>query len=782
MSSCEDSVGIRAWANTLPGFTGILKQRYSDFMVNEIDASGQVVHLNNKLAPQDKPQSLWQPTTSTTAVEDHSTPIPRAPPTTPQASAPSNTTELNSEVAAAAAPAVCHPTLKPDFASAPNSNLHSNNIHVTKPTVGSTQANGIHPGSPHKSAEPTANPATDGSKTSSLWPDTRQGLAACEGQLEAFGKMCGLSNQQKLQDFLKLTFEYQEGVTKADASVPKRPSHILLDPIIDKAQRTAVHTFFKQGSPLPKLATTTVTNTGVSDYGGKPMSVIKVSYEGRGQKRKRDDAGGRGGREGRGAGRGGNGARGFERGGQWGREWPGGSKKYCRFALGKSNMDTQQCLGLLSSLMHCKPGVFATAGTKDKRAVTVQHVTAYKVAAERLAALNPKLYNFQVGNFEYTDQELHLGQLKGNQFQVILREVQGASREQLEVAAAALKAHGFINFYGLQRFGSGSVPTHRVGVALLQGQYEEAVRLIMQPRDGEREETAQARRLYLEQGDVKGALSQIQRHLTAERAILEGLSQHGKDGFQAALMRIPHGLRTMYVHAYQSYVWNAATSERCLKYGTDTVVEGDLVLLSGETSDAEAASGERSSARLAAVHAVTEEEARSKAYSIEDVVMPLPGSQVQYPVYRTSDGDEASTTAQDTESIYDRLAAADNINIKSGHTNSNQAFSIQALTGDYRRIVHKPQGLQWKVLEYADPDQPLALSELERLAGGKEPAFLQEGGTGRLLALQLSFQLPPSCYATMLIRELTKMATGTAFHKSLTQFVRHGAHGELEVV
>lgn len=51
-------------------------------------------------------------------------------------------------------------------------------------------------------------------------------------------------------------------------------------------------------------------------------------------------------------------------------------------------------------------------------------------------------------------------------------------------------------------------------------------------------------------------------------------------------MRIPHGLRTMYVHAYQSYLWNAATSERCLKYGTDRVVEGDLVLQSGETSDA----------------------------------------------------------------------------------------------------------------------------------------------------------------------------------------------------
>lgn len=82
-----------------------------------------------------------------------------------------------------------------------------------------------------------------------------------------------------------------------------------------------------------------MTNTGVSDYGGQPMSVIKVSYEGRGQKRKRDDSRGRQGpARGRGGGRGSDGGRGPERGGK---EWPGGAKKYCRFALGKSNMDTQ---------------------------------------------------------------------------------------------------------------------------------------------------------------------------------------------------------------------------------------------------------------------------------------------------------------------------------------------------------------------------------------------------------------------------------------------------------
>lgn len=37
----------------------------------------------------------------------------------------------------------------------------------------------------------------------------------------------------------------------------------------------------------------------------------------------------------------------------------------------------------------------------------------------------------------------------------------------------------------------------------------------------------------------------------------------------------------------------------------------------------------------------------------------------------------------------------------------------------------KPQGLTWKLLEYSNPDEPLALSELEKLSGSKEPAALQ---------------------------------------------------------
>lgn len=36
-----------------------------------------------------------------------------------------------------------------------------------------------------------------------------------------------------------------------------------------------------------------------------------------------------------------------------------------------------------------------------------------------------------------------------------------------------------------QRFGSGSVPTHRIGAALLRGEWKCAVDLILDPRDGD---------------------------------------------------------------------------------------------------------------------------------------------------------------------------------------------------------------------------------------------------------------------------------------------------------
>lgn len=63
------------------------------------------------------------------------------------------------------------------------------------------------------------------------------------------------------------------------------------------------------------------------------------------------------------------------------------------------------------------------AGTKDKRAITVQNVTAYHARAENLAraqeALNRK--GIYVANFKYVKNALSLGDLSGNRFGIVLR-------------------------------------------------------------------------------------------------------------------------------------------------------------------------------------------------------------------------------------------------------------------------------------------------------------------------------------------------------------------------
>ncbi len=80
--------------------------------------------------------------------------------------------------------------------------------------------------------------------------------------------------------------------------------------------------------------------------------------------------------------------------------WPRERGSYCRFVLHKTNTDTMEAVSVLSRLLKIKSSCFHFAGTKDKRAVTSQLVTAFKVTAQKLQALNTKLRNMKIGNYE----------------------------------------------------------------------------------------------------------------------------------------------------------------------------------------------------------------------------------------------------------------------------------------------------------------------------------------------------------------------------------------------
>ena len=51
--SSEEELGICEFISEGQGFSGLIKERFSDFNVYEIDKSGQVVHLDNRKIPAD---------------------------------------------------------------------------------------------------------------------------------------------------------------------------------------------------------------------------------------------------------------------------------------------------------------------------------------------------------------------------------------------------------------------------------------------------------------------------------------------------------------------------------------------------------------------------------------------------------------------------------------------------------------------------------------------------------------------------------------------------------
>ncbi|KAG8055229.1 hypothetical protein GUJ93_ZPchr0001g32437 [Zizania palustris] len=445
--------------------------------------------------------------------------------------------------------------------------------------------------------------------------DVKEGDVDEAQALESFRLLCGDADCEALMGFLE---RVSEG---GDSDV----SPIILSADADKAHRSEVHDFFKRN--FGYLITDTI------EHRDGIQRCIRVRLKP--GPRERRDAGGRG-RNRKGTGNlGWRDDMAFDS--RRSTTWPHHLGKFLRFHLYKENKDTQEALGKIGNMLGLQPRSFGFAGTKDKRAVTTQQVTLFKMQASRLVNLNRKLVGIKVGDFSYVKEGLVLGQLMGNRFTITLRSVVVESEDVIKAAVDGLIKNGFINYYGLQRFGSGSVPTHLVGAALLKGEWRNAVRMILDPREGECDNINKVRECYREHGDVCMALQNFPRYLITERAILQRLKKYPGNYLQA-IMAIPRTLRLMYVHSYQSYLWNHAASMRVEKYGISRVVEGDLVYK------------KKSPFEEGAVKIVDSEDLLKSQYTFEDVVVPLPGSETLFP------GNEVA-------GIYHKMAEKDGINL-----------------------------------------------------------------------------------------------------------------------
>jgi tRNA pseudouridine13 synthase len=197
------------------------------------------------------------------------------------------------------------------------------------------------------------------------------------------------------------------------------------------------------------------------------------------------------------------------------------------------------CASLLAKWLKVHHKVIGYAGTKDRRAVTTQRMSATRIKAERLTSLN-KIGNgmgIWVGDYKYSNVGIKLGDLRGNRFTITLREVSsGVSMENIQLAMKSLRERGFINYYGMQRFGTSQVSTHSIGALLLNGQWKAACEAILDIKAGAMNDSMVARELYAK-GDIDEAFEKMPRSCIAERAVLGVLKTDPKH-FAGALQMV----------------------------------------------------------------------------------------------------------------------------------------------------------------------------------------------------------------------------------------------------
>ena len=204
----------------------------------------------------------------------------------------------------------------------------------------------------------------------------------------------------------------------------------------------------------------------------------------------------------------------------------------------------------------------AWSGTKDRRAL-----------AERLFSYRGPLPPADLGLRDVTIVEAYrardglvFGHHYGNTFEIDVAEVSAdpsAAQVAYQRVAAELRQRGGCpNFFGPQRFGEVRPITHEIGRWLVRGDLPRAVEayLVDQPEDARAGTGDDARQAYAQHRDPVRALREFPPEYRFERSILERLARGQPP--DRAFRALSRELRTLFVHAYQSWIFNEWVTAR----------------------------------------------------------------------------------------------------------------------------------------------------------------------------------------------------------------------------
>ncbi|HLG24296.1 tRNA pseudouridine(13) synthase TruD [Candidatus Woesearchaeota archaeon] len=191
--------------------------------------------------------------------------------------------------------------------------------------------------------------------------------------------------------------------------------------------------------------------------------------------------------------------------------------QYAYYLLKKTSYTTIDALQVLSDKFKIPLKNMGFAGNKDKNAITEQKISIFRGSKN---FENAKFNNIGLKYIGNGKEPISLGDLKGNEFTIIIRNLDGNQIKKIKKFQN--KRLKIPNLYGSQRF---SKNNHIVGKAIIERDFKKAIKLILE-NNGLMEE-------------------KIKNYL-----------QKNKNNYIEAIRLIPLKTRRLFVHSYQSFLFN----------------------------------------------------------------------------------------------------------------------------------------------------------------------------------------------------------------------------------
>jgi tRNA pseudouridine13 synthase len=234
------------------------------------------------------------------------------------------------------------------------------------------------------------------------------------------------------------------------------------------------------------------------------------------------------------------------------------------YRLEKRGWTTHDALRVIQRRWRLDRRRLAYGGLKDRHAHTVQYFTVFHGPRRKLAQQGIQVQYLGQLTHPYTSRDI-----RANHFQIALRALSPSEATQALQGLAEVHAQGVPNYFDDQRFGSVGPDGTFVAGLIVRGRHEEALRTALtacyeHDRAAQRREKAIVRACW---GNWLLCKEELPRGHA--RSLVDYLVSH-PDDFRGALARLRPDLRSLYLSAYQSHLWNRMLAHWLEEYGAQS--------------------------------------------------------------------------------------------------------------------------------------------------------------------------------------------------------------------